>query len=110
LSGKDVEPAAQPAAIAAPEKGAAKTPAEQDLEFRKRQSEAAEQKSKAEKDSAAAEEKRKNCERARGQLAALESGQRVSRPNAKGEREFLDDAQRAEEIANSRKAVESLCK
>ena len=38
-------------------------------------------------------------EQARNQLGALQSGQRVSRFNAAGEREFLDDAARSTEIA-----------
>jgi hypothetical protein len=110
LSGKDVETVTPPATPAPTEQAGPKTAAEQDLEFRKRQSEAAEQKAKAEKDSAAAEEKKTNCERARGQLAALESGQRITRTNSKGEREHLDDKQRADEIANAKKSVDSWCK
>lgn len=110
LGGKDVETVTQPATPAAAEKAGPKTAAEQDLDFRKRQSEAADQKAKTDKDAAAAEEKKKNCERARGQLAALESGQRLTRTDAKGEREYLDDKQRAEETANAKKSVESWCK
>ena len=61
---------------------------------------------KAEADAAAknkAEEERiaaataDNCSRAQAQLRTLESGVRVARTNDKGEREFLDDKQRADE-------------
>ena len=49
------------------------------------------------------------CERARSYLRALEEGQRVARPTADGGREFLDDAQRAEELQRMRQNVTSLC-
>lgn len=109
LSGRDTEPTPVPAAQPAAGESAQKSVADQDLEFRKRQAEAAEQKAKADKEAAAAEEKQKNCERARNQLKALESGQRVAQFNAKGEREFLDDAQRAAAIANAKKVADSWC-
>jgi hypothetical protein len=109
LRGREGEGSATPADSPAVEKPAAKSVAEQELEFRKRLAEAAENKAKADKDAAAAADKRSNCERARNLLKGLESGHRVARFNAKGEREFLDDAQRAEEIANARKAVASWC-
>lgn len=109
LSGRDTEPVAAPATQPAAGESAQKSVADQDLEFRKRQAEAAEQKAKAAKEAAAAEEKQKNCERARNQLKALESGQRVAQFNAKGEREFLDDAQRAQAIANAKKVADSWC-
>jgi hypothetical protein len=110
LSGKDAETVTQPAMPAAVDKAGPRTAAEQDLEFRKRQAETADQKAKADKDATAAEEKKNNCERARGQLAALESGQRITRTSSKGEREYIDDKQRADEIANAKKSVESWCK
>jgi len=84
--------------------------AEEDLEFRKRRAETAEKDVKQQRAAAEAEEKRRNCEQARNQLSALESGQRMARYNDQGEREYLDDAQRAEEIAHTRKAVDSWCK
>jgi hypothetical protein len=84
--------------------------ADQDLEFRKRQAESAEKAAKQQKLAAEAEDRRRNCEQARNQLSALESGQRMARYNDRGEREYLDDAQRAEEIAHTRKAVDSWCK
>lgn len=109
LSGRDTEPVTALATQPAAAESAPKSVADQDLEFRKRQAEAAEQKAKAAKEAAAAEEKQKNCERARIQLKALESGQRVAQFNAKGEREFLDDAQRAQAIASAKKAADSWC-
>jgi hypothetical protein len=60
---------------------------------------------KARRDQARAE----TCQRARNQLAALESGQRMSRMNDKGEREVLDDQGRAAEIARTRQIVDASC-
>jgi hypothetical protein len=50
-----------------------------------------------------------NCERARENLRALESGQRISRTNAQGEREYIDDAARARETESARQAVTDWC-
>lgn len=66
--------------------------------------------------SAKAEEQRQaalraeNCSRARSALATLDSGQRVTRMNEKGEREFLDDRQRAEEARRAREVIASDCR
>ncbi len=84
--------------------------ANQDLEFRKRREEAGEARAKAEKESKDAEERKTNCTQARNQLAALTSGQRLTRFNAAGEREYLDDAQRAQETERANKAVADWCK
>ena len=51
-----------------------------------------------------------NCSRARSALAMLDSGQRVSRVNAKGEREVLDDRQRADEGRRAREIIASDCR
>jgi hypothetical protein len=85
------------------------TPAEQEKAFRERQEEArkAAEKSAQEEQQAAA--KRENCERAKESLRTLESGQRVARTDAKGERYFLEDAQIAEETAKARQAVQQAC-
>jgi hypothetical protein len=53
--------------------------------------------------------KAENCKRARAQLAVLESGQRVARPNDKGEREILDDNARGAEMARTRDLVNTNC-
>lgn len=114
LSGRSADrPSPAPAAGDGPAAAIPRTApsaAEQELEFRKRRAEAAESQAKADKAKAEAEEKRRNCERARTQLAALESGQRVARFNDKGEREFLDDTQRAQEIEAARKSADSWCR
>lgn len=53
--------------------------------------------------------KQENCRNARGHLATMESGQRVARMNDKGEREILDDKQRAEEMQRARSVIKSEC-
>jgi len=67
---------------------------------------------KAQKDAEKAKRdqaKLENCQRARNQLAALESGQRIGRMNDKGEREILDDSGRAAEIARTRQIADANC-
>ncbi len=66
-------------------------------------------KAKAEQDRIVAA-KADNCERARTQMRSLESGIRLARVNDKGEREYLDDKQRAEESKRARDAISSDCK
>jgi hypothetical protein len=85
------------------------TPAEQEQEYRKRQAEAkkgADQLAVEQKDAA---RKRDNCERAREALRTYESGGRLARTDAKGERYFLDESQVAEETAKSRQNVKESC-
>ena len=89
---------------------AKKSLAEQELDFRKRKTEGEEARAKAEKEKTEAEEKSKNCEQAKLQLQALESGQRIARYNAQGERVALDDDGRAQEIVAARKAVQNCSK
>ncbi|WP_374673612.1 DUF4124 domain-containing protein [Ideonella sp.] len=55
------------------------------------------------------QQRAENCDRARRQLAALESGQRVGRMNDSGEREILDDTGRAQEIARYRQIADTAC-
>jgi len=87
-----------------------KSVADQDLELKKRQQEQSEKQAKSDKESADSKARAQNCEMAKNQLAALESGQRIARFNAQGEREYLDDAQRATEVERTRKAVADNCK
>ena len=102
---KKIESAAS-AANTVPEK----TAADKDLEFRKRQKEAQDSSEKARKEQTASADKKENCDIARRQLQALESGERISLRDDKGERYYIDDAQRAQHIAKMRQAVQSFCK
>ncbi len=85
------------------------TAAEKEAEFRKRQQDAAKEREKQDLAAQDAAGKRENCERAQEYVRTIESGQRISRTDAKGERYFLDDAQRAQELGQARQAVKQWC-
>ncbi len=102
------------AAVAAPNAAApaarSKSPLDAELD-RKKKADDQEKSAKAKAD----EERRNaqradNCSRARDMLATMDSGQRISRVNAKGEREFLDDRQRAAEAQRARDIMASDCR
>lgn len=110
-------PAAQPAAPSpaakdgkdAPARKGPLTPAEQEQEFRKRQLEAKKNAEKAAAEQKDAALKRENCDRAKEYLNTLQSGQRIVRTDAKGERYYMDDAQIAQETGKARQAVQENC-
>ena len=102
--GEAEKPAAAPAAANAP-----KTYAERDAEFRKRQQERADNERKTQEEQQKAAQKAADCERSRGYMRALEDGVRVTRTDAAGNREYIDDAQRAAEMDRMRKAIRELC-
>ena len=56
-----------------------------------------------------AAQRKDNCEHAQSALRALQSGQRISRVTASGEREYLDDAGRASETKSAQDAVAANC-
>ena len=85
------------------------TPAEQEKAFRERQEEEKKAAEKAAQEQQQASAKRENCERAKEALRAIESGQRIGRVNEKGERYFLDDAQRAQEAERARQSAQQAC-
>jgi len=101
--------AAKPAEPNAARKGPL-TPAEREAEFRKRQQEAAKEREKLAQEQQAAEAAKENCARAQDALRTLQSGERVARTDAKGERYFLEDAQIAQETARAQQAVQQWCK
>ena len=84
--------------------------ATKEMDFKKRQLDSADAAAKAEKDKADAEDRKANCAQAKSYLRALESGERISRTNEKGERIFLDDQMRQQEIVATRRSVDSWCK
>ena len=88
----------------------AKAKVDPELEARKKKSEQDQSdKLKAEEDKVAAQ-RAENCRRARSHMATLDSGIRLSRTNEKGEREILDDKQRADEINRTRQIISSDCR
>jgi hypothetical protein len=102
IGGNPAETTAKPAE-------APKTTAEKDMEFRKRQQEAREKADKDAKQQAAAAQKRENCERARMQASALESGRRMLVPDGKGGETLMDDDARAGEIERAQRTIAEAC-
>ncbi|MGH8641617.1 MAG: hypothetical protein ACRET6_07890 [Burkholderiales bacterium] len=85
--------------------------AEREADFRKRQTEGAESRQKAETKAAEAAQRREACERAQTYLRSLQEGQRIARTDPKtGERVFLEDADRTAETARARSVADSNCK
>lgn len=86
------------------------TPAEQELEYRRRLKEAQEKAAKEEKLAKEERERKENCQLAREQVAALGSGQRIARYDVNGNRYYINDAQRAQELSQARSSVGQWCK
>lgn len=86
-------------------------PAGQDpeLEQRRRQAEAEEAARQKAAQEALAKARADNCQRARQAKASLDSGVRIARTNVQGEREFLDDAQRAAETRRAQDIITRDC-
>jgi hypothetical protein len=89
---------------------APKTTAEKDLEFKKRQLEAREKADKDAKEQKATADRLEYCERARRNLAALESRQPMATLNENGERAVMDDGQRQQEMERARQFMAESCK
>ena len=106
--------AEEPVAVAAPAPAAASAPKisgkDKELEERRKQAEAAEAEKARAKAEAFAKAQGENCARARQAKATYDSGQRVARLNAKGEREYVDDAQRQAEVKRLEGVIASDCK
>ena len=107
--------AAAAAAAAASSGASAALPAapkgvEPELEAKRRKAEQEQAaKTKADDDKAAAT-RVDNCTRAKAYARTLDEGMRISRTNAKGEREILDDRGRAEEVKRAKSVIASDCK
>lgn len=100
-------PTAAPAAAAS----AASLPVgDKELQARRKAAEQqAKAKARADEERAAAT-RADNCNRARAQLSTLESGQRLARLNARGERVFLEEGERADEARRAREIIASECR
>ncbi len=98
------------ASVAVAASAPAKPPVDAELEERRMRAEQ-EQAARAEADKRRADAiRRENCQRAREQLATLDSGQRIARVKADGEREILDDDARANESRRAREVIASDCR
>lgn len=81
-----------------------------ELEAKKKKAEQdAKDKTKAE-DAKLNAAKADNCARAKSAMRGIETGQRLSRTNAAGEREYLDDAARAAEAKHTQEVIAADCK
>lgn len=105
----------QPVAAAAPV--AAASPAvpkpsgtDRALEEKKKQAEAAEAEKKKAEEEKLAQLQADNCRRAKAGKADYTSGMRIARVNAQGEREILDDKQRAAEVSRLEAIMARDCK
>ena len=100
-----------PAAASAATPASAPRTVDPELEAKRKKAEdEAAAKAKAEQDKVTAA-RADNCTRARAQLTTLQSGIRLAHTNAKtGEREFLDDKQRADETRRTQEVIASDCK
>ena len=111
---RDVQ--AAPAAASAASGAPALVPKAADTELeakRKKTEQKAEQEAADKKkadDAKVAAARAENCSRAKAQMRTLDSGMRISRTNDKGEREYLDDKAREQEVARTREAMASECK
>ena len=100
-------PASKPTTAAPAPKASGK---DAELEKKKAQADAqaaAKQKETDEKNAAARAD---NCERAKRNMASLQSGVRIAQTNAQGEREFMTDEAKAAEIQRTQGIVDSSCK
>lgn len=89
---------------------APKSYVEKDAEFNQRRVQAAEKAAMEKKAAKEAEEKKKNCELAKVQLARAQSGERITRYNEKGEIVYLSDSEVAQEAARTKQVADSWCK
>ncbi|MCK6424794.1 MAG: DUF4124 domain-containing protein [Burkholderiaceae bacterium] len=106
------EAPASAASASGPGRAGSAAPAGQDPELlaRRRQAEAQEAARRRAEEDKLARQRQENCQRARDYLRTLDSGQRITRTNAQGEREFLDDAQRAAERRRAEEVIGSECR
>ena len=103
-------PATAAASAATPASGPATAGVDKALEEKKKQAEAAEAAKKKAEEQKIAQARAENCKRAREGKATLDSGVRMARTNEKGEREVLDDTQRAAELKRINGIIQSDCK
>ncbi len=96
-------------APATPEKAAAPTMADRNAAFEKRRLEQAERENKESEQTRQTADNARNCEQARNYSRMLASGERISRMDRNGERGYLNDQERAQEAAATRRVVEQ-CK
>ena len=107
----DAQPAPETAAAAAAAPALPKvTGKDKVLDEKKKQMDAAEAEKKKAQEEKVAAMRAENCTRARSAKATYDTGVRISRVNDKGEREILDDKQRAAELKHLDGVIARDCK
>jgi hypothetical protein len=89
---------------------AASTSVDPELEAKRKKAEDEKQAKKKADEEKSAAQRADNCQRARGYQRSLQDGIRITRSNAAGEREVLDDKGRAEEMQRTQDVISSNCK
>jgi hypothetical protein len=97
------------ASPALPASGAKPNSLEKELEAKKKQAADAEAAKKKAEEEKIAKAKIENCARAKQAKASLDSGARIGRVNAAGEREVMDDAARAAEAKRIQAVMATDC-
>ena len=103
-------PASGIGATAASAPAAPKTVAEREVELKKAQQAKKEAADKVAQEQAKNEANKINCTAAQQNLRTLQDGMRIMEIDAKGERSFLDDAQRQQRLAKVQQDVSNFCK
>lgn len=93
-----------------PANGAKPSGVDKELEDKKKQAADAEAAKRKAEEERITKAKIENCARAKQAKTSFDSGVRISRTNAAGEREFMDDAARAVELKRIQGIIASDCK
>ena len=101
--------ASAPAVSASAARAGASKPLTPEEAFQKRQKDLAAAQAKAQKDQAEASKKSADCQSARNYASTLQSGQRVSQNDAQGNKQTLNDAQRASELSRAQESIAASC-
>ncbi|MCH8178651.1 MAG: DUF4124 domain-containing protein [Proteobacteria bacterium] len=104
---RPVDAASAASAPAAP--GASAKAIDAELDAKRKKADEEKQARQKVEDEKQAKVRAENCDRARSYERSLKDGMRIARTNAKGEREFLDDQTRAEELQRTQEAIQSNC-
>jgi hypothetical protein len=115
VTGSRVSTVGSNAPAAAGTEGAAKasapkTAAEQEQAFRQRRAEASEKAAKADKVAQESRANQERCDALRRQLAGIQAGGRLVRPNAQGEREYMSDEEVQSAMARTQREIADNCK
>ena len=92
-------------ASATPKSAGPMTTAERNADYTKRKMDEAEQAKKSAASAKLAADKKANCEQARSYSRTLEDGTRIANTDSNGERVYLSDEQRAQEVRKAQRIL-----